>query len=180
MTSRKLSAFIIFALLCSAAPGLAADITVTINASSYNASASDTDGTITQVQFYQGSTLLGTDTSSPYSYSWSSVAAGSYSLTPRATDDDGAVTTSTAVNITVNPAGGSVPTYQAAGSAVSGTGAITPTWPTHQSGDVALIVIESANQAITLSTPAGFAAVTNSPQGTGTAGSTSATRLTVF
>jgi hypothetical protein len=72
------------------------------------------------------------------------------------------------------------PTYQAAGSAVSGTAAITPTWPTHQSGDVALLIIESANQAISLSTPAGFVEVTNSPQGTGTAGGTAATRLAVY
>jgi hypothetical protein len=70
-----------------------------------NASASDTDGTITQVQFYQGTTLLGTDTTSPYSYAWNSVAAGSYSLTAKATDNGGAVTTSSPVNITVNSGG---------------------------------------------------------------------------
>ena len=144
-----------------------------------NATAADSDGTVSKVDFYQGATLLGTDTTSPYSYAWTSVAAGSYSLTAKATDNLGAVTTSTAVGITVNPAA-SAPTYQAAGSAVSGTGAITPVWPTHQSGDVALLVVESANQAISLSTPAGFVEVTNSPQGTGTAGGTAATRLAVY
>ena len=72
------------------------------------------------------------------------------------------------------------PTYQAVGTVTSGTGAITPTWPTHQAGDVALLVIESANQAISLSTPAGFVEVTGSPQGTGTAGGTAATRLAVY
>jgi hypothetical protein len=72
-----------------------------------NATAADSDGTISSVAFYQGSTLLGTDTSSPYSYTWSNVAAGSYSLTARATDNGGAVTTSTAVGITVSGGGGS-------------------------------------------------------------------------
>ena len=144
-----------------------------------SASASDSDGSIASVAFYQGTTLLSTDTSSPYSYTWSSVAAGTYSLTAVATDDDGATTTSSAVSVTVN-ASGSVPTYQAVGAAVGGTGAISPAWPTHQSGDVALLVVETANQAVTLSTAAGFTAVTNSPQGTGTAGGSSATRLTVF
>jgi hypothetical protein len=67
-----------------------------------NASAADSDGTVTQVEFYQGTTLLYTDTSAPYSYTWTGVAVGSYSLTAKATDNEGAVTTSTAVGITVN------------------------------------------------------------------------------
>jgi pectate lyase len=75
-----------------------------------NASASDSDGSVTKVEFYQGSTLLGTDTTSPYSYTWSNVPAGSYSLTADATDNGGAVTTSSAVNITVNTAGNTPPT----------------------------------------------------------------------
>jgi len=75
---------------------------------------------------------------------------------------------------------GVAPTYVAAGNVMQYTGAITVPWPTHQAGDVALLVVESANQTISLSTPAGFAEVTGSPQGTGTAGGTTATRLAVF
>ena len=37
--------------------------------------------TITKVQFYNGATLLGEDTNAPYAFTWSSVAAGNYSLT---------------------------------------------------------------------------------------------------
>ena len=70
--------------------------------------------------------------------------------------------------------------FQAAGTGQSGTGAVSPAWPTHVSGDVALLFVESANETITLSTPAGFAEVANSPQGTGTGGSSGATRLAVF
>ncbi len=73
-----------------------------------NADASDSDGTVTKVEFYEGANKLGEDTSSPYSYTWNSVSQGSYSLTAKATDNDGATTTSSAVGITVNPAGGSV------------------------------------------------------------------------
>ena len=65
------------------------------------ANAADTDGTITQVQFYNGSTLLGTATTAPYSFNWSSVAAGTYSITAKATDNTGAVITSAAVGVTV-------------------------------------------------------------------------------
>jgi phosphatidylserine/phosphatidylglycerophosphate/cardiolipin synthase-like enzyme/regulation of enolase protein 1 (concanavalin A-like superfamily) len=68
------------------------------------ASAGDTDGTIASVAFYAGSTLLGTATTAPYSVTWNSVPAGSYTLTAVATDDRGAVTTSSAVTITVSTA----------------------------------------------------------------------------
>ena len=71
-----------------------------------NASASDSDGTITKVEFFRGSTKLGEDTSSPYSFPWGSVSAGSYNLTARATDNDGGTKTSNVVAITVNAANG--------------------------------------------------------------------------
>ena len=69
-----------------------------------SANAGDTDGTVARVDFYQGATLIGSDTTSPYSISWSNVPAGTYSLTARATDDDGATTTSAARTITVGGA----------------------------------------------------------------------------
>lgn len=75
-----------------------APATITINAA-----ASDANGSVTSVAFYNGSTLLGTDTSSPYSFVWSNVAIGNYSLTVRATDNQGAVTTSSPVAVVVNP-----------------------------------------------------------------------------
>ena len=70
------------------------------------ATASDTDGTIAKVEFFAGTTLLGTDTSAPYQLTWSSVPAGAYALTAVATDNDGDATTSSAVDVTVNSAGG--------------------------------------------------------------------------
>jgi hypothetical protein len=67
-----------------------------------SASASDPENRLARVEFYRGSTLLGTDTSSPYSFTWSSVPAGSYTLTARAFDSDSGQTTSSAITITVN------------------------------------------------------------------------------
>jgi endoglucanase len=64
------------------------------------ASASDSDGSIAKVEFFSGSTLVGTDTSSPYQASMSNVPAGSYVLSARATDNSGATATSS-VSITV-------------------------------------------------------------------------------
>src|SRR5690606_21886134 len=65
------------------------------------ASASDSDGSVAKVGFYNGSTLLGEDTSSPYSYSWTNVKAGKYTITAKATDNRSGVTTSSAIAITV-------------------------------------------------------------------------------
>lgn len=70
-----------------------------------NATATDTDGTISKVDFYyNGSNLIGTDSAYPYSVTWSNVAAGTYTLTAKATDNSGGVTTSAGVSITVNGA----------------------------------------------------------------------------
>ena len=76
---------------------------------SISASALDTDGTVAQVDFYQGGFLLGSDTTAPFGFSWTNAAAGTYTLTARATDDLGAVTTSAAVHITVNPGANTPP-----------------------------------------------------------------------
>jgi sulfur relay (sulfurtransferase) complex TusBCD TusD component (DsrE family) len=67
-----------------------------------SAEASDTDGTITKVVFYRDSTLIGTDTSAPYSIIWYNAPAGTYSLTAVATDNKGGTTTSEARSLTVN------------------------------------------------------------------------------
>ncbi len=66
-----------------------------------NANATDSDGSIAKVEFYNGTRLLGTDLTSPYSYNWTGVTAGSYSITTKATDNAGAVTTSAFVRVSV-------------------------------------------------------------------------------
>jgi subtilisin family serine protease len=66
-----------------------------------SATASDPDGTVSQVAFYAGSALLGIDTVPPFTLSWNNVAAGTYSLTAVATDNGGASTTSAAVIVQV-------------------------------------------------------------------------------
>jgi len=66
------------------------------------ASASDPDGSVAKVEFFQGATLLATVSAPPYTFSWTNVAAGSYSLTAKATDNSNAVTTSAPVAITVS------------------------------------------------------------------------------
>lgn len=67
-----------------------------------DASASDPDGSIQKVDFYQDSMLIGTATSSPYGVSLSNLAAGNYSFTAVAADNHNLTTTSSAVAVVVN------------------------------------------------------------------------------
>lgn len=73
-----------------------------------SATASDINGFVTQVDFYSGSNLLGTDTSAPYSFDWLDVSVGSYTLTAVATDNDGSTRTSDPVWVRVLPPGNAV------------------------------------------------------------------------
>jgi hypothetical protein len=68
------------------------------------ASASDADGSVTKVEFFNGATNLGEDTTAPYTYAWTGVGAGTYAITARATDNAGASTTSAPLSVTVRPA----------------------------------------------------------------------------
>jgi uncharacterized protein (TIGR03437 family) len=89
------------------------------------ATAIDPDG-ISKVEFYQGSTLIGTDTTSPYSVVWNSVPKGSYNLTAKATDNTGLNSTSAVVSITVTNSPNSVNhAKNRAGSLVTQTQALS-------------------------------------------------------
>ena len=85
-----------------------------------------------------------------------------------------------------SPVYAAAPTFQAAGAQQSGTGNITLAWPAHQTDDLALLFVESA-QGDAVATPAGWSPVDDSPQfttGTGGPGgpnnADNGTRLTVF
>jgi len=73
-----------------------APATITIDAN-----ASDPDGSVTKVEFYNGTTKLGELASTPYSFTWKEVPAGVYSITAAATDNKGLRTVSAAVTVVV-------------------------------------------------------------------------------
>lgn len=66
-----------------------------------SASATDKDGTITKVEFYNGTRLIKTEYNAPYEITWSNVNSGTYSITAKAYDNKGKVTTSASASITV-------------------------------------------------------------------------------
>lgn len=65
---------------------------ITIEANATNAS---------KVEFFQGTTKLGETTTSPYQFNWTGVPAGAYSITARASNSAGIITTSAAVQVSV-------------------------------------------------------------------------------
>jgi glucose/arabinose dehydrogenase len=67
------------------------------------ASANDSDGSVTNVAFFDGGTLLGATNNPPYTFT-ASLATGGHALTAVATDNLGLSTTSAVVNVTVSVA----------------------------------------------------------------------------
>ena len=63
-------------------------------------SATD-DGTVTNVQFFNGNALLGNDTTAPFSFTLNNAAASNYVFTARAHDNGGLSTTSAVINVFV-------------------------------------------------------------------------------
>lgn len=68
---------------------------------SITADATDADGTVAKVEFYNGTTKLGEDLTAPYEYIYTSIPAGTYQLTAKAIDNLNATTTSAIHTITV-------------------------------------------------------------------------------
>ena len=86
------------------------NITAPLNNSTYmepanivvNATATDANGPITKVEFFNGSTLLATSTTAPYGFNWNNIPAGNYAVTAKLTDSAGLTAISSLVKVVVN------------------------------------------------------------------------------
>ena len=98
---------------------------------SVTATASDSDGSVTQVAFYVDGGIATTSSGPTYTANLSGLTAGTHSLTAVATDNAGAITTSAAVSITVTSATNTPPTVSltspAAGASFTAGSAVTVT-----------------------------------------------------
>ena len=72
------------------------------------ASVSDPDGNLSKVDYYQGTTLLGTITAAPFTWNWNNVVTGTYTVKAIATDTAGLTASATAA-ITVTSLAGRPP-----------------------------------------------------------------------
>ncbi|MEO7678049.1 MAG: Ig-like domain-containing protein, partial [Verrucomicrobiota bacterium] len=86
------------ARISSPAPGTTFNSPATI---SIVASPSKAASSIASMEFFQNGIKIGQDLTSPFSFNWTGVAAGSYALTATETDNNGVSTTSPAVTVTV-------------------------------------------------------------------------------
>ena len=115
------------------------------------AAASDADGAVAKVEFFDGSALLGDDATAPYRFTWNSVSGGTYTLTARATDNEGAtrnasvrvyVGTPALARIAVTPAAATVEVGQTQPFTATGYDqfdlpfAIAPDWSISGGGDI--------------------------------------------
>ena len=97
------------ALTTNSNPSPTVTMTAPTNGTSYSAPASisltasvtSNGHSISKVQFYSRTNMLNEDITSPYSFTWTNVDIGSYSLFARAIYDSGASVDSPAVNVTV-------------------------------------------------------------------------------
>jgi hypothetical protein len=122
-----------------------------------SAMPADTDGTVTKVTFYNGTTAIGTSTGLPWTLNYVPAAAGTFSLTAVATDNQNATGTSSPVTLTVNPGGGGVgnapPTVSLAASATTvQPGTAVNLTANAQDSDGTISKVEFYNGAALLST----------------------------
>lgn len=85
-----------------------------------DATASDGDGVVATVEFYEGANYLGEDVTPPYSFTWPSVADGCYTVTAKAIDDAGLSGTDT-IDITVGGGCDGQEPFHGAPAAIPGT-----------------------------------------------------------
>lgn len=129
--------------LTAPAPGASIQVNTTATLA---ATASDPDGSVVTVGFYEGTTLIGTDATSPYSVSWTPTSTGSRTLTARATDNQGFTSTSATVTVTVTPPAGQdtqAPVAALTSPADGSTGLTgTPTFQVNATDNVGVTSVE--------------------------------------
>ena len=89
------------------------------------ATADDPGGSVARVDFLDGATVIGSDSTAPYELTWADPAAGQHTLRARAVDSGGLTGTSAPVSISVAAAPGQVLFRVDAGGVDA---AATPAW----------------------------------------------------
>jgi hypothetical protein len=97
ITSPSSSAVISSYANAAAATGAGSSLTPV----TFTASATDSDGSVSQVEFFVNGVSVGVDATSPYSVTWNSTS-GTKTVEAKATDSNGAITTSSTLTLVIN------------------------------------------------------------------------------
>jgi len=121
--------------------------------------AADSDGSISRVDFYVNNQLIESTRDKPHTFVWSNVAQGQYVLNARATDNRGAVVTSSSVLVNVVPGSTGKTYYVSATGSDQDGGTLTAPFKTISKaavlagpGDTVLIGPGTYREAVRLST----------------------------
>ena len=97
ITSPSSSAVISSYASAAAATGAGSSLTPV----TFTATAADSDGSVTQVEFFVNGVSVGVDATSPYAATWNSTS-GTKTIVAKATDSNGAITTSSTLTLVIN------------------------------------------------------------------------------
>lgn len=136
----------------------------------FSADASDSDGSVSKVEFFSGGTTrIGEDTTAPYSIT-ASLPAGTHSITARATDNLGSPATTVARTITVNAPQNQPPTVlitlPANGETFSTTDTITINANASDDGGISNVEFFANGNSIGSDNTFGYSITTTLPAGT--------------
>jgi hypothetical protein len=109
------------------------------------------NSTISKIEFYNDAGLLGTATTSPYTYSWTGATAGSYSLYAKVYDSLGGTASSTPAGITVTASPSVVASPATLSLAQSSTGTVAVKLSSQPSSSVTVTAATSGNTGVTVS-----------------------------
>ena len=117
------------------------------------ATAADSDGSIASVEFYAGTTRLGSDTTAPFQYNWTGATAGEYSVTARAVDNRGAASVSSPIAVRVLSAPTVVATPATVNVQQGGSTTVDVRLATQPTGTVTATVARTAGSTDLTATP---------------------------
>lgn len=118
------------------------------------ASATDLDGSISKIEFYQNSTKIGEKSSLPFSFEWQPTATGTYAVYAKAIDNNAAVGVTASISVVVVDA---APTHTVTYNGNGNTSGLVPTDnQSYQSGAIVTVKDNTGNLTKTGYTFAGW------------------------
>ncbi len=118
------------------------------------ATASDSDGTVSKVEFLADGVVVGSDTTAPYEGSWTGAPTGDHAVAARATDNRGAVTTTAPVPVKVLAGAAIVATPATVSVKQGGSVTFDVKLASQPSSSVAVAVARSSGSTDLTATPA--------------------------